>query len=514
MNSNLATRLEKTGMLLFMVAAFLTFFNGLFLPFGRMNYHYGFLGCFLSMLLFLSACFFLHGKLEMKDEETLSRWGKTFGIGYLAVTFVLHLILGYWMEYTPLGDNLMLYQGALALAQNGAFEKGSDFILYFCRFSNQWGFLLYLSVFFRVFFALGGTNPFYALVIVESLLYLGAGISLFKLARRISGSRGVLLLGMMLVCCLPMLLASCVLYTDTFSMPFVIWTLSTAERVLHARNLKKRIKWAVICAMSAVFGGQIKMTVAITLIAACILWLIRLRHFEGVLCVALCGAVMAGGSAAVHHFVLHRYLDEDIYRQENTPIIHWIMMSIPDGDNPYGGYSQDYALTWKMMDEGASHKEVMESIYSRMKDKIYSLRYPNRLLLALFRKNSASFSDGTFGMTEMLDDKPIRRNILSEFVLEDGKYYKSYMELTSGIWFGVLLVSLLRAFSEYRRGRTEKCLIYVSLLGVMLFLMIWEARGRYLFNYIPVFLLAASLPIGDRDISGSTRSFFGPSNRT
>ena len=53
-------------------------------------------------------------------------------------------------------------------------------------------------------------------------------------------------------------------------------------------------------------------------------------------------------------------------------------MSIPSGNNPYGGVSGDYAITWGMMEEGATHEEVMASIYSRMKDKIYTLRYPNR----------------------------------------------------------------------------------------------------------------------------------------
>lgn len=37
--------------------------------------------------------------------------------------------------------------------------------------------------------------------------------------------------------------------------------------------------------------------------------------------------------------------------QHHTPTIHWIMMSIPTGDNPYGGATGDYGITWGMMED-------------------------------------------------------------------------------------------------------------------------------------------------------------------
>ena len=144
-----------------------------------------------------------------------------------------------------------------------------------------------------------------------------------------------------------------------------------------------------------------------------------------------------------------------------------------------------------MMDDGASHQEVMDSIYSRIKDKIYTLRFPNRLFLALSRKNAAAIGDGSFGMTEMLDDGPVRYNLISKVVLENGPAYPHYVALTSGIWGAVLLFSLISAWFKRNSFSSKDLLLYISCLGIFLFLMIWEARSRYLFNCIPLFLRAA-----------------------
>jgi len=285
-----------------------------------------------------------------------------------------------------------------------------------------------------------------------------------------------------------------VLYTDTFSMPFVIFTLEAAVRVGTAEEMKKKAVWALLCGTMAFLGGQIKMTVLIVLIAASICWLCTHTLRRAVLLIGVAGAVVGIGGGIVHATMLSSVLDRDIYRQEHTPVIHWIMMSIPSADNPYGGYySRDYAVTWGMMDEGASHKEVMDSIYSRMKDKIYTLRYPNRLLLAILRKNSAAMTDGTFGMTEMLDDRPVRWNVISEIVLETGKGYRIYGAITTGIWMAQLFMAVLCALSDLRRKEIQRSVFYVTCLGSILFLMIWEARSRYLFGFVPVYLMIPSV---------------------
>ena len=134
----------------------------------------------------------------------------------------------------------------------------------------------------------------------------------------------------------------------------------------------------------------------------------------------------------------------------------------------------------------------MDSIYSRMKDKIYTLRYPDRLVLAALRKNAANFGDGTFGMTEMLDDNPVRPNAVSQVVLEEGRYYALYQAVASGVFFAQLMLAVLTCVRDIRRWDLRMAPGYVAAFGMMLFLMLWEARARYFFGFVPVILLLAS----------------------
>ena len=145
-----------------------------------------------------------------------------------------------------------------------------------------------------------------------------------------------------------------------------------------------------------------------------------------------------------------------------------------------------------MMEDGATRAEIMDSIYTRMKDRIYTLRYPNRLISAALHKNSAFIGDGTFGMTEMLDDGPVRENAVSAVVLEGRAHYGAYSALCTGIWMAQLTLALLACVRDIRRKDVSGAMLYIVFFGATLFLMLWEARGRYIFGFVPVALLLAA----------------------
>ena len=468
--------------------------NALLLPFARSCYNLSGAGTLVSFALALAGFLYARHGLNRAQEAQLCRIAKYTRPGFLIVLLAAHLVLGYLLEYTPMGDNHMLFDGPRTLAQLGNFG-GDDYDLYLSRFSNQWGFFLMMTAFCKGLIALGIENQFYALVIVQAALYTSAMYCLLALARRRFGVRAELMLTLLLAVCLPLYLAAAVLYTDTFSLPFVIFTLHFALKTAEETTLPGTLLSAALCGLCAFVGCQIKMTVAIVLIAACIVWLLgkRLRH---ALCAALlAGAILVLGTQGLHGIMLRDVLDPAMVAQHNTPTVHWIMMSIPTGDNPYGNLSKDYNITWGMMEEGASREAVMDSIYTRMKDRIYTLRYPNRLLLAMLRKNAASQGDGTFGMTEMLDDGPVRENIVSGIVLEGRPLYKAYSAVCSGVWYASLLLAALAVYADMRRHNWRAAIPAVAVLGMLLFLLLWEARSRYMFSFVPVVLLLASMGI-------------------
>lgn len=498
---SLRENLLRTGMGFFAFSAGVTLFNVLALPIARQYHGYRAVIMLPAFVLAILAYVFAARRMAQTDDVQLERVRRVAVPVFLTALFIIQVLLGYLMQYEPAGDNHAVYEGSRILACNGNFDEFPNYELYLARFSNQWGILLFFTGMWKLFTFLGLKSIFMPQVIVQALLYIPGMFSALSIARRTRGVRAELMLLVLLTSCLPLYLAAGVVYTDTFSLPFVPIVLDLALRVIHEKDAKRQLLLAAACGLTATLGGMIKMTVVIALMAAVIVWMMTMHRVRALLCGALCGAILLMGNVAMHHAMLGGAIDRQIYEQQNMPKVHWIMMAIPSSDNPYGSYATEYGLTWSMMDEGASREEIMDSICLRMKDKIYTLRYPDRLMLAALRKNAANFGDGTFGMTEMLDDNPVRPNTVSQIVLGGGRYYALYQAITSGVFFAQLLLATLACVRDICRRNLNMASGYVAAFGMMLFLMLWEARARYFFGFVPVILLLASQVAAEKEES-------------
>ena len=492
--------LLRTGMTFFLIAASLSLVNVLILPYVRVFYGYAALPVMLCAAAAFASYMFLGRKLQRMSEARLLRIRNVVVPAYMASLFILQVIMGYLLEYVPAGDNFMLYNGSELLAREGSFKSMPDFGLYLARFPNQWGFLVLLTYFWKLMLALGVQSLMLPAAILQAALYTLGIRSGLRIARRMRGVRGELMLLAMCVTCLPLYIAAAIVYTDTFSLPFILIGMDMALCMAGEEARGKQLLYALLTSLVLLLGAQIKMTVLIVLIAALICWALTMKPVRVAVCGVLCTIIVVGGTLAFQQTVVGTIIDPDVYAQQKTPLIHWVMMSIPNGDFPYGNGIEDYRPTWAMMDAGASRKEVMNSIYSRMKDKIYTLRYPNRLLAAMFRKNSVYMGDGTFGMTEMLDDTPVRENIVSSFVLDGRPHYGLYSAVCTGIFMAQLMLGALGCLRGIKKRDTRAAMVYIALFGAMMFLMLWEPRSRYLFGYVPVFLLAASLAVPEKGV--------------
>lgn len=479
------------GMGLFLFACALTAMNVLILPVARAYHGYSAALTLAALVIYVAVCLIIGKKLFAADTMRLEKITKIAVPAYLCVLFVLHLISGALLEYTPSGDNFMIYNAAQLLAKDGNFDAYPDFYLYLSRFSNQWGFMLMLSGLYKLLFALGFADMFFPTVVVQAVIYVFGMLALLSIARRLRGVRGVLALLLVLCTCFPLYIAAAVLYTDTFSMPFVALALCFALRALDAKGMKKTLLNALLCAAFAAVGGQIKMTAAIVLIAAAIVFALRMKPLRALCSLAVIALVMGMSISGVRNAVVGPVLDPEMVAQHNTPTVHWIMMSIPNGNNPFGDDIEDYRETWRMMEEGASREEVMDSIYTRLIDKIYHLRYPSRLIPAMVRKNAVAFGDGTLGLSEILDDKPTYYTQLSAVVREEGSLYPVYQAICSGIFIAHLIFAVLACLRDMKKKDFRAALLYVAMFGFMVFMLIWEVRSRYIFNFVPVLLLVS-----------------------
>ena len=85
------------------------------------------------------------------------------------------------------------------------------------------------------------------LVVIQAALYIPAILSVLAIARKSRGIRAELMMLSMLATCLPMYLAAGVLYTDTFSLPFVLMGLNLALDVIREKDKKRQLLFAAAC---------------------------------------------------------------------------------------------------------------------------------------------------------------------------------------------------------------------------------------------------------------------------
>lgn len=68
----------------------------------------------------------------------------------------------------------------------------------------------------------------------------------------------------------------------------------------------------------------------------------------------------------------------------------------------------------------------------------------------------------------------------------NGEYYKYFESYLQSIWLLILFISI---FSIFKIRNHELLVIHLTIIGITLFLLLFEARARYLFLYSPYYLL-------------------------
>ena len=120
-------------------------------------------------------------------------------------------------------------------------------------------------------------------------------------------------------------------------------------------------------------------------------------------------------------------------------------------------------------------------------------------------KNTLNYYDGTFGWwgeggfyTEAIEHG---ESAISEFLVNfyyaDGKYYSVFLSIMQGIWLAVLILSCFCGLLGKADENTgiEIGILMLSILGLSLFEMIFECRARYMFTYVPIYIICASFGV-------------------
>ena len=186
----------------------------------------------------------------------------------------------------------------------------------------------------------------------------------------------------------------------------------------------------------------------------------------------------------------------DVDKEKRFNITHYAML----------GWNTESKGVFTIKDENFSGK--YEKLKDREKANIEELKKRitemgiGGVINQISRKILTNYNDGTFSgvatFVYIRDEYRISGldNNLSEFLknvyYERGKYNQIYTQIMQCLWISILIFNMF----SYNDSKSRKiAIIILALIGLFIFETIFEARSRYIFVYVPLYIFIGVIGI-------------------
>ena len=441
---------------------------------------------YLFAWIFVTSCIF---KVLNHTENFLIRWEKPLLTASLLALFLIQLFFGYQLAIETAWDTEAVYKGAVSLATTGNLGGYSD---YFHIFPHNLGSTTILSLLFSVSNVMG-ISDYYLIGTVYNVLSIVMGIFfVYLICRELRGLKVAFLSLWLCASCITLYFYTPVIYTDTLSFPFVPFLYYLYLRLLKQTTFKKRLISSAVFGLFCALGALIKFTVVIVAVAILIDIILRRKTKDNWYAIIIAIIVFTSTTTA---FDIYRYgsvLDKDVSDQKRVPYTHWMMMGLT-GDGAYNGADYEYTYTY------TTQEQRVEANLIRIQERLNNYGVQGYLEF-INRKQQLNFGSGIYGVNEIIDDNPIRPNILHNFGLDTGKHFETFKNSAQGYHIFIFMLIILSALHD-AASKTPRAInilaARLAIAGIYLFLMLWEGNSRYIINFIPIFIIAAAFGFPD-----------------
>lgn len=442
----------------------------------------------LALIVLAVLYSFLRPRLRLTREIAYS----LLSVGFV-VLLILQILLAKQIYFISDWDIGVVETKALEIAKAGIQPLFSGYLQ---MYPNNILLTLLLSGVMKASLAIR-IDPYFGCIVFNILLIDLAGFFSIRCIHQISKSYAAMIGCFLLFAALIGLSAWIVIpYSDTVSMFTPILAFSLFLDTQKEKRLL--LKWTGIVCVT-IFGALIKPTCVIALIAIYILHLASGRKTKrpravkftlmpfGIL-LSILILLVGGYQAAV------RVTGKSLNPDSSLPYTHFLMMGL----NPvtYGTFSPvDATVTLS----AKTREEREQKNWSLIQIRLRNYGFTGYLDF-LSNKHLVNFNDGTFAWgregvfyAQVLPAKSSFSTALREFYYSIGSKHSSYANMMQAIWVFVL-VSLLGLPLFYRNPDfLQITCIMLTILGITLFLTLFEARARYLLCNIPFFIVGATL---------------------
>lgn len=311
---------------------------------------------------------------------------------------------------------------------------------------------------------------------------------IYQTARKLFDERKAFLTGIFAALFLPFYLYAQIAYTDVpcmFGTALVFFLYVKLKRDREKRNLL-----LALFGLTIGFVFRIKVIVAILLIAILIEELLtagKAKEFltgllilgAGLLVSVSCADFITARTVAIPDEVLERY---------EFPVTHWVMMGLAGK----GGYNDTDVQRTKKRE---TYEAKVEYNLRAIRKRVQRLGAAGLLEHIFGRKMRYTWGNSCLAGNDYGTRYPMRETILWELLSLRGKYHWILLIFTWPYYMLVLLGILFSGIAALREKAAEASPFDVgrlAILGVLLFLFIWECNARYLLSSVPIMLPVAA----------------------
>lgn len=457
------------------------------------------------LLLILIILFVTFNNKVFINNSFFNRNKKIFLILSFLFIFITQIILARKIYFDCGWDAGLVIRCAKAFVEDvSAFDIG-----YFLRFPNNI-FLLWLEKNIYIFSRLLSSISYEFLLVIINVILVDISILLSLLvARKLLDNTTLIISYIFSILILLFSPWIVVPYSDTFSMVFPILNIYLYLKIKESKKIQSKVILALLIGVLSIIGYQIKPTAIISLIAIVISGLLYSfkdkKSFKLYFLIVACIGVSASVAKIVYNNTIYTMevngvklnSDED----SQAPMTHFLMMGlntreIEDRGTLYGAWrEEDYNITF-------SYKTKQEKIDANIHEYVDRVRNLGIFgyLKYLSQKGNWMLSDGTFyyggegnfAMSDPYSDSG-RARFLQSYYSFNGENYNKQASIRQAAWILILFFIVIPViFGREDRENEILFTIRLSLIGILIFLLLFEGRSRYFLNHLPLFIVLAS----------------------
>lgn len=449
--------------------------------------------------------------LAIKTAKMPKDHYRTLLVVMISVSFIVSVVVLLSVVARNIGwDVGVMFNAAESYVDRSAGGYGAE--SYLARYPNNIFIFCVIIVITKIAHVIQ-VDPYVIAAIINAILMFASSLLIMYSANRFFGRQGVVVswfLSLVMIALSPWVAT---FYTDTVGLFFVAAIIAT---FLKASNTEKyRYVWFALLGILSAVGFLVKPTIIILIVALAMSYglfmMTKQAELAGrtvkLLGVSILMFIMVIGSFQV--FISNRIVDNKATVEAvQFSFDHFLAMGSLRGLPPYtmctsGGYCTELIHDLDTRKDLRTRNERRAYHLKLLTDSV-TTDFPVGYTGFVLNKLSSTFGDGSFFVWQ--EGANAQQYIIQEdwavaarqFLAHNGKSINTSRYVWQIVWIAMLVLMIIALSNEFKKGvKRQKSSLWIigfaiSIVGLACYQVLFESRSRYIFLYLPVFILLAT----------------------